>query len=83
MDVHDLTPMNALILGDQQYCESRRAEAIMSVVGCTTWFHNNIHNDPGNRRLILGRYPLAFVGETRQKLGAPFFATVDHSLAYG
>lgn len=79
MDLPDLMPMNALILGDQRYCESRRAEAIMSVVGCTTWFHDDIHNDPGNRRLILGRYPLAFVEEMRQKLGAAFFATVDHS----
>lgn len=79
IDLPDLTPMNALILGDQRYCESRRAEAIMSVVGCTTWFYNNIHDDPGNRELVLGRYPLAFVEEMRQKLGAAFFATVDHS----
>lgn len=78
-ELPELTPMTALILGDRRYCASRRAEAIMSVVGCTDWFLDDISDEPGNRELVLGRYPLAFVEEVRRKTGAAFFATVDHS----
>lgn len=58
-ELPEMTPITALVLGDQRYCESPRAEAIMSVVGCTDWFLNDTSDDPGNRQLVLGRYPLA------------------------
>lgn len=79
VDLPELMSMTAMILADQRYCRGRRAEAIMSVVGCTKWFLEDTSDDPGNRQLVLGRYPLAFVQEVQSKMGAVFFATVDHS----
>jgi hypothetical protein len=32
-ELSKISPMMVLVLGDLRYCESRRAEAIMSVVG--------------------------------------------------
>lgn len=79
VDLPELMSMTAMILADQRYCRGRRAEAIMSVVGCTKWFLEDTSDDPGNRQLVLGRYPLAFIQEVQSKMGAVFFATVDYS----
>jgi len=71
-----ISPLTVLMLGNQRYCEDRRAEAIMSVIGAKDWF---VHNaGPGNSQpLVLGRYPFSFVEEVRQKLKGSFFASAD------
>lgn len=68
----ELSRIDIIRLGDRRYCEGRRAEAIMSVLGATTWFH-----PPGDREadLILGKYPLRFVEEVRNLIPGEFFAT--------
>ncbi|RDW72873.1 hypothetical protein BP6252_06780 [Coleophoma cylindrospora] len=78
----DMTPVDAIIFGNQRYCEDRRRpEAIMSVLDCTTWYRERIETTvnqgstpSGSTDILLeGKYPLDFVKEVRQKLGALFF----------
>jgi len=51
-----------LWLGDRRYCQDRRAEGVMSIIGVTQWYRDAKARDDG---LILGRYPLEFVENTR------------------
>ena len=74
-DLPHMSPTLALILGNQRECTERRAEAIMSVIGATSWFKNTETSPDLN--LVLGRYPLVFVEEVKEKLGAVFFASSD------
>ncbi|KAF2250759.1 hypothetical protein BU26DRAFT_549449 [Trematosphaeria pertusa] len=74
-DLPTMTPTTVLLYGNQRYCQGRRAEAIMSVIGARDWFNDD---DPGGgESLMAGRYPFSFVNEVRQKLGAIFFAWAD------
>ncbi|KAL4904138.1 hypothetical protein BDW74DRAFT_168572 [Aspergillus multicolor] len=54
-----------------------RAPAIMPAVGATQWFHGCTIQQFQTRKeaskLVLGRYPLAFVEEVRKLCGASFF----------
>ncbi|KAM0433822.1 hypothetical protein ACHAQK_009044 [Fusarium lateritium] len=66
-----MQPKNVLDLGSRRYCKSRRAEAIMSVLGVKSWYQN-IDNAPQDT-LVLGQYPLGFVQEAAKSIGASFF----------
>ena len=72
-----MSPLSVLTLGNQRYCESRRAEAIMSVVDAKSWFLENNESREDPSAMVLGKYPLAFVREVRNKLKGQFFATAD------
>ena len=65
-----------LTLGNQRYCRKNRAEAIMSAVGMTDWFDNfQTESGDGGAPLESSEYPLAFVKEAADKLGAEFYAS--------
>lgn len=67
-------PMTILNMGNQRYCEARRAEAIMSVVGATDWFTSSIlHAGSPEERMVIDKYPIAFVSEMRAKYGSGIF----------
>ncbi|KAI9661465.1 MAG: hypothetical protein M1831_002987 [Alyxoria varia] len=59
------SPIEVLTLADLRYCQGRRAEAIMSVVGAVEWFETAKPDD----MLVLDRYPIAFLEEVRRKVG--------------
>ena len=64
-----------LLLGSQRYCESRRAEAIMSVLDAKRWISLK---EPGP--LVLGQYELEFVREVAQEVGSSFYNSLSCSL---
>jgi hypothetical protein len=76
----DASPLTPLILGCQRYCRSGRAKAIMSVIGATDWFTNSAasitqFDDTPEPDLVLGRFPLPFLNEVKDKLGPLFFSS--------
>lgn len=74
MNLLNLSQAKILTLGNRRYCRKRRAEAIMSAIGVTDWFQS-CTTESRERELVLHRYPLPFVNETRVKLGACFFTS--------
>jgi len=70
----EYTPLTALVVGNHRQCTGQRAEAIMSVIGATDWY---LSTDEQNREenLVLGKYPIQFLREVQQILGADFFAS--------
>lgn len=52
-----------------------RAQAIMSAIGCTVWYEKK--DEVIKQGLVLGAYPLPFVQEVVQKVGAAFFLTIS------
>ena len=70
-------PFTIIKMSNQRYCEARRAEAIMSVVGATEWFmewmqqNSDLSADP--KVMVAGKYPMAFVEEMRMKYGSGKF----------
>ena len=78
LDVHlaELTPVRLLFLCHQRKTSAGpRADAIMSVLGCTDWWNSY---KPMARRvtsqdLVLGKFPLPFIQEVVKKLGPKFF----------
>lgn len=54
--------------GSNRYCQEKRSEAIMSVVGVTDWQGRAEHED-----LVLGKYSLAFIEKVRKRWGSSFF----------
>jgi hypothetical protein len=71
-----MSQLTVLMLGNQRYCEDRRAEAIMSVVGVKDWFMRS-YGPENLQDSVLRRYPFAFVEELRQKLKGQFFSSAD------
>jgi len=76
----DASPLTPLILGNQRYCKSRRAHALMSVIGATEWFDRDESkadqfDDTPEVGLVLERFPLPFLAEVKQRLGAMFFSS--------
>lgn len=72
----DIKSTTVLSLANQRYCEHSRAQAIMSVVGATKWYTDQLKqfgSQPAEEGLVLGRYPLQFVNEVRKQLGSQFF----------
>lgn len=72
-DIFRLTPLGILSNGERRQCQSNRAEAIMSVIGTTTWYEENPDSAFEEQEMMLGKYPSKFVQEIRLKMGAPFF----------
>jgi hypothetical protein len=66
-----------LMLGNQRYCKKNRAEAIMSAIGVTDWY--NHHERRTESTEFCGgspdQYPLSFVREAAEKIGADFYAS--------
>ncbi len=73
-DLHIIKKEYILLLGSQRYCESRRAEAIMSVLDAKSWFSKE---DPGP--LVLGQYPIEFVREVFKSVGPKFLSSLSSS----
>lgn len=65
-----------LAMADLKHCSSnRRAEAIMSAIGAVDWYndyHSSQETSAVSLNLILDKYPVEFVTEVKQKLGARF-----------
>jgi hypothetical protein len=88
VEIPGIERVKILTLGNQRYCRRRRAEAIMSVLGVTKWFHEQDNGGHGGDELVLQRYPMKFVLEVRQELGdmaffganiaRDFWSQVDH-----
>jgi len=64
-----------LMLGNQRHCKENRAEAIMSAIGVTDWYnHPEAPTEgPGLCGGSLDQYPLSFVREAAEKIGADFY----------
>lgn len=78
----DVNPLKLLGMTNQRYCQRSRARAIMSAIGATAWWRDHLQRvgaSPPETELVLGRFPLAFVNEIRQRLGAAFFGSVSLS----
>ena len=71
------SPITPLILGNERYCKSSRAQAIMSVVGITEWYQDTVKqfDDAPEDDLVLGKFPLRFLQEIQRKHGAVLFSS--------
>lgn len=81
----NINPLQVLGMTGQRVCKRGRARAIMSALGATSWWseHVRIHGQPPpETELVLGRFPLTFVQEIRDQLGAAFFGSVSFSDEY-
>lgn len=69
-----LHPLGLLSTADARTCRMRRAEAIMSAIGATQWYHHvpRAHHE---QHLVLGVYPVQFLREVRRLFGDAFFAS--------
>ncbi|KAL6406903.1 hypothetical protein AUP68_09716 [Ilyonectria robusta] len=57
----------------------------MSAIGATAWWRDHVQRvgePPPETELVLGRFPLMFINEIRQQLGASFFGSVSLSPEY-
>lgn len=73
LEINHISPLSILFQGDRRYCKHSRAQAVMSVIGAVKWHRDWDGNEDGSK-LVLEKYPLSFVTEVRDKLGALFFA---------
>lgn len=64
----ECTPLTHLVLGDRRQCQSRRAEAIMSAIGATGWYHD-LDESKHEEALVPGKYPIQFLREIHQMIG--------------
>lgn len=69
--------LTALIVGRTRVSTSSRAPAIMSVLGATKWFEGQelkqFQTQEEQDEMVCGLYPLVFVKEVRDRVGAAFF----------
>jgi len=72
----DMRRTDVLALGDRRECTSRRAEAIMSVLGVTEWYAG-ASVDAGEKDMVLEKYPLEFVRELQQSISGEMFTGVS------
>jgi len=72
-----MSPTTVLSLGSKRECTERRAEAIMSVIGAVNWHRRLVATSklPDAESLVLDTYPLPFLKEVRDVLGASFFSS--------
>lgn len=78
-DLHWTSPAAVFTSGQLRQCTKSRAEAIMSVVGATTWYEDYVSKHkhaPPEDNLVLGFYPAAFLKEASQKIGPTFFTAI-------
>lgn len=77
--IHSITRLDILWNANSRYCKRSRAEAIMSVVGVTDWYHDRLNtgrlHETNREDLVLDKYPQVFLEEAIRKLGASFFST--------
>ncbi|CAN9080865.1 unnamed protein product [Alternaria alternata] len=85
----DLDQISIISLGDLRECSGRRAEAIMSVLGATTWYTDALQQSIASgknvveeleRDLVLGKYPVQFANELALKMPGSFFAAFDKTI---
>lgn len=67
-------PLGLLSTADSRECMTRRAEAIMSAVGATKWYHE-IPRERHEDDLVLQTYPIQFLREVRSIVGNSFFSS--------
>ena len=78
LDVYlaELTPVRLLFLCYQRKTsDGPRADAIMSVLGCTDWWssYRPMARHVTSQDLVLGKFPLPFIQEVVKKIGPRFF----------
>ena len=76
-----MSQQEVLGIGDRRECTGRRAEAIMSVLGTTDWYENQLNRpgiSPQDEELVFGKYPLSFVREAKQNIDALFFSAISN-----
>lgn len=80
--IHAMGREHILILGSNRFCLEYRAEAIMSVLGATSWRPSaSNHTQPLSDALVLNQYPLPFLREVFATQGASFFSVTSASPA--
>ena len=74
--LNSTNPCHVMMLGNRRTCSDyQRAAAIMSVIDVRDWYSESAILDLKDEDLVLGQYPIAFVQEMREKIGARFFGT--------
>lgn len=68
------SPIGLLLLANSRVATGSRAPAIMSALGITDWYKPGEGN---GKDLVLNCYPLKFVKEAAEKLGASFYLSVS------
>ncbi|KAH6685404.1 hypothetical protein F5X68DRAFT_241584 [Plectosphaerella plurivora] len=72
------SPMAVLVNANLRQCSSRnRAPAVMSALGVTDWYRDNIAAKREPSVFVHDMYPLEFLREAAAKLGAPFYDTMS------
>lgn len=74
--IGELTPVKLLYTCHQRICSrGPRADAIMSVLGCTDWWE--LYGDHPQQTtpedLVMGKFPLPFIQEALRRIGPRFF----------
>lgn len=78
IDIPGIEPIRIVTMGNQRECKrNRRAEAIMAVLDATDWFETQASPPHDGDQEILGRFPMRFITEVRQKLGDYAFFSSD------
>ena len=75
-DLHVISQESIMKLGSLRECKEGRAEAIMSVIGATGWYVEGLQSESLEeleKNLVLGLYPLRFLQETAELVGARFY----------
>ncbi|KAL3475922.1 hypothetical protein BJX99DRAFT_258999 [Aspergillus californicus] len=85
-DFPNASRVTILSMGQKRYCESNRAEAIMSAVGAVDWYSSTNDSsvgipEPRSNSLSVQKtptngYPQAFLQEVADRVGPHFYATV-------
>ena len=76
VNLAEVTPVRLLFLCHQRKTsDGPRANAIMSVLGCTDWWdsYKSIARQVTSQDLVLGKFPLPFIQEVIEKIGPKFF----------
>lgn len=82
-----LSALDVLAIGQRREVSGkgpvRRAEAIMSAVGATSWYKKRVHNGIGGQPYVLFEfYPLSFIQELASRYPLAFYGWFDPSLSY-
>ncbi len=82
-------PMDVFANANVRQCTDSRAPAIMSALGVTDWYVDQMsnttesYNTIGKDQLVFDMYPLSFLREAALKFGAIFFETISWSIGLG
>ena len=78
-DLHAINRESIMKLGSQRHCKRGRAEAVMSVIGATGWYMEALKHgrlSEVEKELVLGLYPVSFLRETVEMIGARFYSSI-------